>query len=240
MRILAIDSSAISASAAVMQDDKLLGEFFINTRQTHSQTLMPMVESVLKCTCTPLDSIDLFAVSAGPGSFTGVRIGVACIKGMAMPGQKPCAGVSTLEAIAQNLTMERLDATVCAVMDARCGQVYNALFDTNGGKLQRVTEDRAISIEDLTKECMSIGEKCTKPLFLVGDGAKLCYNTAGFQELHAVLPPEHLLYQRASGVAQSAMTLYSLGKTVTPAALAPTYLRLPQAERELKKHQNKG
>lgn len=238
MRILAIDSSAISASAAVLEDDRLLGEFFINTRQTHSQTLMPMVESVLKCTNVPLNSIDLFAVSAGPGSFTGVRIGVACVKGMAMPEKKPCAGVSTLEAIAYNLA--HLDAVVCAVMDARCGQVYNAVFSSNGGNLQRITEDRAISIEDLTKECKSIGEKYTKPLFLVGDGAKLCYNTSGFHELNAVLPPEHLLYQRAFGVAKSAAALYTRGKTVTPAALAPIYLRLPQAERELKKHQNKG
>lgn len=238
MRILAIDSSAISASAAVMEDDRLLGEFFINTRQTHSQTLMPMVESVLKCTNVPLGSIDLFAVSAGPGSFTGVRIGVACVKGMAMPEKKPCVGVSTLEAIAYNLA--HLDAIVCAVMDARCGQVYNAVFSANGGNLQRITEDRAISIEDLTKECKSIGEKYTKPLFLVGDGAKLCYNTSGFHELNAVLPPEHLRYQRAFGVAKSAIALYAQGKTVTPAALAPIYLRLPQAERELKKHQNKG
>jgi tRNA threonylcarbamoyladenosine biosynthesis protein TsaB len=238
MRILAIDSSAISASAAVMEDDRLLGEFFINTRQTHNQTLMPMVESVLKCTNVPLSSIDLFAVSAGPGSFTGVRIGVACVKGMAMPEKKPCAGVSTLEAIAYNLA--HLNAIVCAVMDARCGQVYNAVFSANGGNLQRITEDRAISIEDLTKECKSIGEKYTKPLFLVGDGAKLCYNTSGFHELSAVLPPEHLLYQRAFGVAKSAADLYAQDKTVTPAALAPIYLRLPQAERELKKHQNKG
>jgi len=237
MRILAIDSSAISASAAVMEDDRLLGEFFINTRQTHSQTLMPMVENVLKCTCVPLSSIDLFAVSAGPGSFTGVRIGVACIKGMAMADKKPCVGVSTLEAIAQNLA--HLDAIVCAVMDARCGQVYNAVFIANGGKLQRITEDRAISIEDLTKECKSICEKYPKPLFLVGDGAKLCYNATGFDELNAILPPEHLLYQRAFGVAQSAFSLHTQGKTVTPAALAPTYLRLPQAERELKKRQNK-
>jgi tRNA threonylcarbamoyladenosine biosynthesis protein TsaB len=238
MRILAIDSSAISASAAVVEDDKLLGEFYINTRQTHSQTLMPMVEQVLKCTCVPLNSIDLFAVSAGPGSFTGVRIGVACIKGMAMADKKPCAGVSTLEAIAQNLA--HMDAIVCAVMDARCGQVYNAVFTANGGKLQRITEDRAISIEDLTKECKTIGEKYSKPLFLVGDGAKLCYNTTGFHELNASLPPEHLLNQRAFGVAQSALALSEQGKTVTPAALAPIYLRMPQAERELRKRQNKN
>ena len=236
MRILAIDSSAVSASAAVLEDGKLLGEFFINTRQTHSQTLMPMIDNVLKCTCTPLNSIDLFAVSAGPGSLTGVRIGVACIKGMAMPDNKPCAGVSTLEAMAYNLA--HLDATICAVMDARCQQVYNAIFDANGGTLQRLTKDRAISIEDLAQECRNILEKTKKPLLLVGDGAKLCYNTTGFAQMNVTLPPEHLLYQRAFGVAQAASRLYNLGETVIPAELAPIYLRLPQAERELKKRLN--
>lgn len=236
MKILAIDSSAISASAAVMEDDKLLGEFFINTKQTHSQTMMPMIDNVLKCTNVPLSDIDLFAVSAGPGSFTGVRIGVACIKGMAAALQKPCAGVSTLEAIAWNLA--HLDAIVCAVMDARCRQVYNALFLADGEKLTRLTEDRAISIDDLIADCKKICEKAGKPLFLVGDGAKLCYNTTGFHELNVKLPPEHLLCQRAYGVARSALLLYVNHKTVTPAALAPVYLRLPQAERELKKRLN--
>lgn len=228
MKILAVDSTAVAASAALLEDGKILGEFFINTRQTHSQTLMPMVGSLLSCTGTDIGEIGLFAVSAGPGSFTGVRIGVSCVKGMAMPRQTPCVGVSTLEALAQNLA--HLEATVCAVMDARCGQVYNAVFTAKGGKLSRVTQDRALSVEALSKECKNY----KKPLFLVGDGAKLCYNTNGFQELCAVLPPEHLLYQRASGVAQVARKSFLKGATVTPAALAPVYLRLPQAERELK------
>ena len=130
MKILAVDSSAIPASAAVWEDGRLLGEFYSNTRQTHSQTLLPMVENLLKCTQTALNEIDLFAVSAGPGSFTGVRIGVACVKGLAMPEDKPCAGVSTLEAIAWNLA--HLRGTICAVMDARCQQVYNAVFEADG------------------------------------------------------------------------------------------------------------
>ena len=229
MKILAVDSTAIAASAALLEDGKILGEFFINTRQTHSQTLMPMVADLLSCTRTDIDEIGLFAVSAGPGSFTGVRIGVSCVKGMAMPRQTPCVGVSTLEALAQNLV--HLDATVCAVMDARCGQVYNAVFTAKGGKLSRVTPDRALSVDALSKECKNY----EKPLFLVGDGAKLCYNTNGFQEIQAILPPEHLLYQRACGVAQLALAFFLKGAAVTPAALVPVYLRLPQAERELKK-----
>jgi tRNA threonylcarbamoyladenosine biosynthesis protein TsaB len=229
MRILAIDSSATAASAALVEDGKVLGEFYINTRLTHSQTLMPMIDNVLGCTQSELSSVDLFAVSAGPGSFTGIRIGVASIKGLAMARNKPCVGVSTLEAMAYNL--ELTEGTICAVMDARCQQVYNAMFHISGGHLERITPDRALSIEDLAKEC----ENYTKPLFLVGDGAKLCYNNQWFKNLKAVLPPEPLLYQRACGVAKEALTVYEQGGAVTPAALMPIYLRLPQAERELKK-----
>lgn len=233
MKILALDSTATPASAALVEDGKLLGEFFINTRQTHSQTLLPMAESVLRCTETEINDIGLFAVSAGPGSFTGVRIGVACVKGLAMPGAVPCAGVSTLEAMAYNLA--HLDAVICAVMDARCGQVYNAVFSSDGETVSRITEDRALSISDLAAEC----EKYKKPLYLVGDGANLCYNKGGFQALGAKLPPQPLLYQRAFGVAQAALAAFLRGDAVTPAALAPIYLRIPQAERELKRRMAK-
>lgn len=229
MRILAIDSTAVPASAAVLEDQTVLGEFFIHTKQTHSQTLMPMIDSVLKATMTKIEEIDLFGVSSGPGSFTGVRIGVSCIKGLAMPENKPCVGVSTLYAMAKNLS--HLNAVICAVMDARCQQVYNAIFDATGEKLVRLTEDRALSIQDLAIEC----EKYRKPLYLVGDGAKLCYNTESFQQLGVLLPPESLIYQRASMVGQAAFDLYQKGLQTTPAALSPFYLRLPQAERELKK-----
>ncbi len=229
MRILAIDSSATAASAALTEDGKVMGEFYINTHLTHSQTLMPMIDDVLKCTRTRLSEVDLFAVSAGPGSFTGIRIGVASIKGLAMAQNKPCVGVSTLEAMAFNL--EHLEGTICSVMDARCQQVYNAIFAAHNGCLERITADRALGIEELAKEC----ENYAKPLFLVGDGAKLCYNNERFKNLNAVLPPEPLIYQRACGVAKSALTAFEQGKAVTPAALMPIYLRLPQAERELKK-----
>lgn len=229
MRILAIDSSATAASAALVEDGKVLGEFYINTRLTHSQTLMPMIDNVLKCTRAELKSIDLFAVSAGPGSFTGIRIGVASVKGLAMAQGKPCAGVSTLEAMAYNA--EHVDCTVCAVMDARCGQVYNAIFRVHNGQLERITPDRALSIENLSQEC----ENYSKPLFLVGDGAKLCYNNERFKNLNAVLPSEPLIYQRACGVAKSAFKVWKQGGAVSPAALMPVYLRPPQAERELKK-----
>lgn len=230
MIILAVDSSAVSASAALVNEDRVLGEFYINTRLTHSQTLMPMIHDVLQYTETALDDVDFFAVSAGPGSFTGIRIGIASIKGLAMRHSKPCIGVSTLEAIARNA--EHLNGTICAVMDARCQQVYNALFQAQDGILARLVPDRAISIEQLAKEC----EKLPKPLVLVGDGAKLCYNNPWFQRIGAILPPEPLIYQRAIGVAKTALPAAHEGKTISPAELLPIYLRPAQAERTLKKH----
>ena len=218
MLILALDSSAAPASAALLEDGKILSEFYINTKQTHSQTLMPLVESVLKLTC--------MAVSAGPGSFTGVRIGVSCVKGLSMTRNIPCAGVSTLRAMAENA--RQLTGIVCAVMDARCGQVYNALFRAEDGKLTRLCDDRALPIAELLEECKTFTEK----IYLVGDGAELCYKT--FAAIRAELLLPQLRFQRASGVAMAAQEMVESGQTVTPDALMPIYLRLPQAERELK------
>lgn len=229
MKILAIDSSAVSASAALTEDGRILGEFFLHTGLTHSETLMPMIQSVFACAKTIPADVDLFAVSSGPGSFTGIRIGIASIKGLAMPFGTPCAGVSTLEAIAYNLT--HLEGTVCAVMDARCSQVYNALFQAESGRIERLTPDRAISIEALADECRSL----TGPLYLAGDGAALCRKAESFRPLQALMPPEPLLYQRAWGVAMAAESAVREGRTVSPAALIPFYLRPAQAERSLKK-----
>lgn len=229
MITLAVDSSAVAASAAITQDGKILGEFYCNTGLTHSQTLMPMIKGLLQSTRVNIEDIDLFAVSSGPGSFTGIRIGIASVKGLAFPQNKPCLGVSTLEAIAQNLS--HMNCTICAVMDARCGQVYNTIFKAENGKLERITPDRAISAEVLATEC----EKYSKPLFLVGDGAKLCYNMQWFQTIGALIPPEPLIYQHASGVAKAAALVYAQDKTVTPDSLLPVYLRPAQAERALNK-----
>lgn len=210
MTILAIDSSAVAASAALLEEGKLLGEFFIHTRLTHSQTLMPMVDDLLRCTQVPLREVGLFAVSAGPGSFTGIRIGIASIKGLAMEGNKPCVGVSTLEAMAENL--RHLSGDICAVMDARCGQVYNAVFRSGSRTLTRLTPDRAISIESLAKELKESGRR----ICLVGDGADLCYNSPWFTGLDAFLPPEALKYQRASSVAQVAARAWKQGTPLRP------------------------
>ena len=229
MITLAIDSSASAASAALAEDGRLLGEFFCNTGLTHSQTLMPMVQCLLQSTQTSLQNVGLFAVSAGPGSFTGIRIGVSSVKGLAFPFGTPCAGVSTLEALAWNLA--HLNGTVCAVMDARCGQVYNAMFRVNGKTPERLTPDRSVAADALAEECANY----PKPLFLVGDGAKLCYNRQGFRTAGALLPPEQLLYQRAGSVANAAAAVFADGAAVSPAVLRPVYLRPAQAERALKK-----
>lgn len=232
MLILALDSSASPASAALLEDGKILSEFYINTKQTHSQTLMPMVEAVLRLSAKTLDDVDCLAVSAGPGSFTGVRIGVSCVKGLAMARNIPCAGVSTLRAMAENA--RGMDGIVCAVMDARCGQVYNALFRAENGEIERLCADRALPISELYAECEAYGDK----LLLVGDGAALCHKT--FSAFGARLLQPQQQFQRASGVALAAQEQLCAGQTVTPDALMPIYLRLPQAERELKKKQESG
>lgn len=232
MLTLGIDSSASAASAAVVENGKLLGEFFVNTKQTHSQTLLPMVQGLLQTVGHSCNEVDVLAVSHGPGSFTGVRIGVACVKGIALPNDTPCVGVSTLEAIAYGgISVE--GAVLCAVMDARCSQVYNALFQVEKGVLRRLTDDRALAIADLEKECRAYGEK----LLLLGDGAALCHKT--FEAWGAKLAPESIRFQRASSVALLGEQAAHQGSTVSASSLAPVYLRLPQAERELKKRLEK-
>lgn len=222
MLILGIESSAGPASAAVAGDGRLLGEFFVNTKQTHSQTLLPMVDALLKNLGLGCGDLDCIAVSNGPGSFTGVRIGVSCAKGMAMPNETPCCGVSTLECIAYG-GAGLMGSVICAVMDARCKQVYNALFRAGPEGLVRLTEDRALSIEDLGRECREYGED----LVLFGDGAELCHRE--FNAWGARLAPADRRFQRAAGVA-----LLAGGRQwISAGELMPAYLRMPQAEREL-------
>ena len=225
MKVLALDSSAKTGSVALVDDNKIIGSFFINTALTHSQTLVPMIDALLKSTNTKADDVDVFAISAGPGSFTGVRIGVAAVKGMAMALDKKCASVSTLEAMAYNYIQE--DVTVVAVMDARCQQVYNANFLIDNGEISRLCEDRAVSIEALADDLAHFDGK----IVLVGDGAELCYNNYKDKFDNVFLAPEHIRYQNAFGVAYAAMNK----ELISADELMPTYLRLPQAERELKK-----
>lgn len=225
MKILAMDSSASPASVAIVEDCKILARFFINTGLTHSQTLLPMVESVLSATELTVGDIDLVAVANGPGSFTGVRIGVATAKGLCFANGTSCVGVSTLEAMAQNFVSD--DCVVFALMDARRMQVYNAVFQCQNGEICRLTEDRAVSIESLKED---IEKNINKKIVFVGDGAELCYETIGKEYDNVVLSSENVRYQDAVGVAFA-----SKNKEVISAdKLTPVYLRLPQAQRELK------
>lgn len=223
MKLLAIDSSAKVAAAAICAEDRILAETQLHTGLTHSQTLMPICKALLDNAGTTLAELDGFALAAGPGSFTGLRIGMAAVKGMAFATGKPCYPVSTLEALAYNLS--GFAGTLCPVMDARRGQVYNALFAAADSGPDRICEDRAISIEELGQELAAR----PGPIWLCGDGAELCFERLR-EELSSVrLAPLALRYQKASSVA---LAVFRRPEPVAAAALMPSYLRLPQAERE--------
>lgn len=240
MLILGLDSSAVAGSCALCEIDpqdseknKIIAGSFINTRQTHSQTLLPMAENMLKCAEIDMKSLDCIAVTAGPGSFTGIRIGVSAVKGFAFALNIPCMGVSTLHALAYNLL--GIDCIACAVMDARCSQYYNALFRIRGNCIERITEDRAISNDDLAKDLAQYkGER----IVLVGDGAELAYKLLNSVQIDGEkdeannvqieLAPLELRLQRAESVCLAAAEY----RKVSAKELLPVYLRLPQAERE--------
>ncbi len=234
MLIMAFESSAKACSAALLRDGQLLAEYFQNSGQTHSRTLMKMAEDMLQnCDLTPGD-VDAVACASGPGSFTGVRIGLAAAKGFAWAGELPCYGISTLEAMAYGVLPFK--GLIIAAMDARRSQVYNALFSSDGEHLTRVSPDRAIRIAELCPELKNYSED----KILIGDGASLCYNTLGTQIDSLHLAPEHLRHQRASGVALCAYAKALLGEAGDGTGLTPNYLRLSQAERERLENKLKG
>ena len=224
--ILAFETSAKAASVALLSEDTLLGESYQNTGLTHSQTLLSMAEDLLAACGKTVADVTAVAVAAGPGSFTGVRIGVAAAKGFAWGRELPCYGVSTLEAMALQLGVWQ--GYVVPTMDARRSQTYTALFRAEGGKLTRLAEDQAISFEELG----NLLKNREEPIFLVGDGAVLCYNTLKEAVPGLVLPPEHRRHQRAAGVALAAKQMMERGEPGDGASLTPNYLRLSQAERE--------
>ncbi len=226
MKILAFETSAKAVSVALLDGERLLAESYQNTGLTHSQTLMVMAEDLLKqCGLSPAD-VDAVAVANGPGSFTGVRIGAAAAKGFAWGADKPLVGVSTLEAMAYHL--QPYAGYICPVMDARRQQVYNALFLAEQGRIRRIREDRAISLAELGQELATL----EGPIFLVGDGSQLCFHSLFPQLPNLVLPPEHKMHQRATGVALVAARAIAEGGSFDGAAITPNYLRLSQAERE--------
>ena len=226
MLILAFETTAKSCSAAIHDGTKLLAESYQNSGLTHSQTLMVMAEDLLKVCGKSAADVTHLAVAAGPGSFTGVRIGVSAAKGFAWGAELPVYGVSTLQAMALGLGV--MDGHICCCMDARRNQVYNAVFLAEGGRLTRICEDRAIALADLKTEL----EHIDGPIYLAGDGAALAHKNLSAEIPELILPPEHRLHQRAGGVALAALDAISRGEPGDGAALQPNYLRMSQAERE--------
>lgn len=217
--LLSLDSSAVTASVALTDGDRVIKSEFVHSGLTHSETLLPMVKRVMGD--NEFSSLDAVAITAGPGSFTGVRIGVATVKGIAFAGNIPCYGVSTLEAIAYNFVDE--NCVVCAVMDARRMQFYNAIFKVENGIVSRITPDRAISIDDLREEL-----KQYDSVIIAGDGAALCSQNIALD--NCKIAADDKIYQNALSVAKCVKNK----KAIAPSALMPVYLRQSQAERELK------
>ena len=230
MKILALDSTSKTATAALTEDEKLIGLTVLDTGNTHSVTLLPTVNGLLENSGTDISEIDLFVCSAGPGSFTGVRIGAATVKGLAFWENKPCVGVSALEALAMNVNAE--SGIICPVMDARRGQLYNALFSAEpNGVIKRLTEDRIITKDELREELYGRGMR----IYLTGDGYKIA--KAALSETDCPETPELQRYHNAYNVALLGYRTYTSASeeqraAFTPSALSPVYLRASQAERE--------
>jgi tRNA threonylcarbamoyladenosine biosynthesis protein TsaB len=224
MKILSLDTTADVCSAALCDEKRLIAEMTVNTGNTHSQTLLPVVEQILKISDTDINEIDAFACSTGPGSFTGVRIGAATIKGIAYGKNKPCISVSTIEALAYNVI--GYNGILCPVMNARRNQVYNALFECDNGVITRLCPDRALSIEELDEEL----SRFESPIYLCGDGYSI--TEKGFNKTKIELVPDRIRLQSAYSVACCAYDKYVEGDVLSDAELVPVYLRPSQAERE--------
>lgn len=230
MKILAIDTSALVATAALCDGEKPIAVYSQKSGLTHSQTMLPIVKNIMDNTGTSIDDIDMIAVSEGPGSFTGIRIGIATVKGLAFGKNKICVGVSTLEAMARVIADFCTDAVICPVMDARRNQLYNAVFEIRGGKLLRICEDRMIEAPALAKEL----DTMDKPVYFIGDGYDIM---ARMRLPYQKETPAACRWQNGYGVAMAALALYNETEDksrFTDRMLRPEYLRLPQAERELR------
>lgn len=234
MNVLAFDSTAKVASVALSEGTRPVALYQTDSGRTQSEVLLPMAEHLLTTCRMTVDDIDLFAVTVGPGSFTGVRIGVSTVKGLAFAKHKPCVAVSTLRALAENL--RGLRGILCPVMDARRAQVYNALFFSDGQSMTRLCDDRALSIRELLSELSQKDE----PIYLVGDGYELVMRAAKDAGLAVCETPPLLRDENAYACAAVAYEMYQKGEYVTDTELTATYLRLPQAERERLERQAAG
>ena len=225
MIILGVDSTSKSASTAVLKDGVILSENYINNGLTHSQTLMPLIEKSLNDASVSVKDIDYIAVTNGPGSFTGIRIGIANVKGLAFTNNIKCCPVSTLEALSVNA--KHFTGKIYTVLDARCNQIYFAEFESDSKGINRVCDDTAISLDELKEKV-----RCEKrKIIFVGDGAKLCFDYLDNEFSNVILSEANQRFTKASSVC----LCFDEDKTVTPEKLAIEYLRLPQAQRNLKK-----
>ncbi len=235
--LLAVESSAGPASCAVLRrengTEQVVCTASVNNRLTHSQTLMPMIHDMLKNASMSLSDITHLAVAVGPGSFTGVRIGVAAVKGLSFPNELPCVAVSTLAGMARRFEGLPYSGLILAAMDARCQQIYTALFSVQNGKIERLTPDEALPLEEVKTRL----KDNTESIMVVGDGASIAYAALSDTVSNLTLAPEPLRYQHASGVAVEALGAIDKGDCISGEALLPAYLRLPQAERELRAKQ---
>lgn len=226
MYTLAFDSAAKIASVALMQDEKLVSQYAIDNGLTQSELLLPMAENLLKSLKLSFEDVELYATAVGPGSFTGVRIGVSLVKGLAFGRNIPCVEVSTLEALAENLSP--LNGLIVPCMDARRGQVYTATFQGNGESITRLTEDRAIALTDLAEELRSYSGN----IYISGDGYGVAVSALEKEGVRLCRTPENLICQNGASVARVAYRSYKKGDFVSDSQLSPKYLRMPQAERE--------
>lgn len=227
--ILALDTSAKPVSCALAEGERVIAEFYANTGLTHSQTLMPMIENLLNVAGKTVAQLDAIAVNAGPGSFTGVRIGVSAVKGIAFAHKIPCISISTLESMAEK-TAGIPQTVICCLMDARCQQVYAALFEKDGeGNLIRLAEDEALTMAQMEERLLTMG----RPVILVGDGSAMCYRVWKDTVPNVCLAPAAVRYQSAASTAMVGLRRFADGQVITAEELQPLYLRLPQAEREL-------
>lgn len=232
--ILAVDTSAKPVSCALVEDDRVVAAFSANTGLTHSQTLMPMIENALSVSGKTVADLDALAVNAGPGSFTGVRIGVSAVKGLAFTSNLPCVAVSTLESMAEN-TAALPGTIICCLMDARCQQVYGALFEKDAsGAVRRLSEDEALTIAEMGERVA----RMRRDVILVGDGSEMCYRLWKDNVPSVYLAPPTVRYQNAAATAVIAARRFREGLTISADELLPLYLRLPQAERELNARMN--
>ena len=221
MKILSVECSAGPASCAIIENGKIKSQSFVNAGLTHSQTLMQMIINTLDNSATKLADIDYITIAVGPGSFTGLRIGISAIKGIAAPHNIPCLPVSTLDGMAEAFSDR--NCIVCAVMDARCNQFYNALFNIENGEITRLCDDRALLGNELLEDVKKLSESQNKPIIIVGDGAALFYKTAcDIKNVKMASPSRE--YQNAVGVGYAALNCFEKGEVLSPDMLLPFYL----------------